>query len=243
MKIGIPSAVRSQFEGKTAVVESLDTSDLRIAMSRRDQREREILDMFAALKDGRRVKDLDRGRLWREAVQQADPEDRDFLVGLAEEEAEGSTDRQQFDVGFAGREAVGARIEDWLREAELAEKTTNEWRGLAQRLDRWCRQEGLTVRDIDRKTAGRYVGEELAPMNRKTASKHLSAIRGYWSFLVRRGHADAETETVWDKQLQPQRGKRGKIEEPERAFTDNEVKALLWLPPVMQQVSDPPLDV
>ena len=219
--MAIPAAVRAQFDGKTAIVESLKTSDLRVAMVRRDQRERDILDSFKARpKTERQMEAIERGRLWREALLQADPEDRHLIADLAEEEAERSSDRRKFTIGWTGREAVGARIEDWLREARLADKTTNEWRGLVQRLNRWCSDEGLTVSDFNRKMAGRYVGEELAPMDRGTAGKHLSAIRGYWAYLVRRGHAAEETETIWDKQLQPQRGKKGKTEEPGEGVHD-----------------------
>lgn len=227
LKVAIPAAVRHHFDGKTAIVESLETSDLRIAMVRRDQRERDIQDSFTAAKTGRQMEALDRGRLWKEVLLQADPEERDLITDLAREEAERSSDPHKFTIGFTGREAVGARIDDWLREAGLADKTTNEWRGLVLRFDRWATAEGLTVSDFDRKTAGRYVGEELAPMDRGTAGKHLSAIRGYWAYLVRRGHATEETTTIWDKQLQPQRGKKGKKKSPERAFTTEELNAVL----------------
>ncbi len=232
LKIAVPAALRPHFDGKTAIVGSLETSDLRVAMTRRDQRERDVLDTFAALRAGREVANVDRGKLWREALV-AQPDDADLITDLAQEEAErlSPSDRVKFLAGFHGREAVGSRVEGWLKEANLAPKTTNEWRGLVKRFDRWATAEGFTVGDITRKTAGRYVGEELSPMDRGTAGKHLAAIRGYWAYLVRRGHADDETATIWDRQLQPQKGKKGKREEKERPFTDDEVKTLLYAGP------------
>jgi len=231
-KIAVPAALRQHFDGKTAVVESLETSDLRVAMERRDQRERELLDTFKTLKRGEEVAPIERGRLWREAAAMQ-PDEADLITDLAQEEAEKLTPeaRQRFVIGFTGREAVGSRIDDWIREAGLADKTANEWRGLVMRFDRWASGKGHTMPDIDRKTAGQYVGEELAPMNRKTAAKHLSALRGYWGYLVRRGYVDEDTATIWDRQLQPQRGKRGKVEEEERAFTDDEVRVILYAEP------------
>jgi hypothetical protein len=100
IKVAIPAAVRPHFDGKTAIVESLETSDLRVAMVRRDQRERAILDSFTAAKTGRQMEALDRGRLWRETLLQADPEERDLITDLAQEEAERTSDFRKFTAGF-----------------------------------------------------------------------------------------------------------------------------------------------
>jgi hypothetical protein len=96
--MAIPEAARSGFKGRTAIVESLETSDIRVAMERRDIKERAALDLFKAIKAGEAVtrEQMDaayRGALVREnikALQEAD--DRDALydaVNSAEDEADG----------------------------------------------------------------------------------------------------------------------------------------------------------
>lgn len=81
--------------------------------------------------------------------------------------------------------------------------------------------------DIDRKTAGRYVQEKIAPRDRATGKKHLTAVKTYWDYLKRRGHVQFEV-SPWHDQLEPQRGRKGTKEVKERPFTTEEVKALLY---------------
>lgn len=68
-------------------------------------------------------------------------------------------------------------------------------------------------------------------MHPKTAKKHLSAVRGYWDYLARRGLVDTEQSgNPWDRQLQPQRRKKGSAEatQGERPFTLKELNAVLY---------------
>ena len=241
-KMAVPEAVRHHFRGKTAIVESLDTGDIRTAMDRRDGSERAALDLFKAIRTGAVITPTEeraewRGTLTRETIKALQAAgDKDALydaVSAAEDEAEGyrGRDRKRFDAAVAGRLPVDHYLDAYLKEAALAEKTTNEWRGLVKRFARWCAESDLRLPDIDRRAAGRYVSDEIAGMNIKTAKKHLSAVRGYWGYLARRGLVETElTGNPWDNQLQPQKGKKGKADNgnTERPFTTEELNAVLY---------------
>lgn len=239
MDIGIPADVRHAFDGRKRLRRNLHTGDLQTAMERRDQTERELLGLFKDIRRGvvkaaaEEVAEL-RGALWREAIANPGEHDRDFLVGLAQDEAERLRARQStsraakaFEQGLAGQHPVDKFLEQFLTEAQLAEKTANERRGLVRQFAQWAKAEELGMLDIDRKTAGRYVQEKIAPRDRATGKKHLTAVKTYWDYLKRRGHVQFEV-SPWHDQLEPQRGRKGTKQEPEREFTTEEVKALLY---------------
>jgi integrase len=254
-KMDLPKDVRHRFDGKTAYLESLQTSDLRVAMERRDVIERDIKALFAGIRAGKGEASPERtaeerGAAWRQTLAelQRDPKASistddefgltpyDYARDAAEDEAERlrPKEREWFDRAFAGKVPIDEHLKDYLREADLAPKTTNERRGLVKRFAAWCEAEGWSLQDIDRRVAGRYVSEIITPMHRRTGKKHLGAIRGYWDYLARRGHVPPfeQTGNPWSDQLQPQRGRKGKAgaDEEERPFTDSEVKALLYGP-------------
>ncbi|ESY02786.1 hypothetical protein X755_02495 [Mesorhizobium sp. LNJC405B00] len=240
--MAIPEAARHEFKRRTAIVESLETGDIRVAMERRDARERTALDLFKAIKAGEAVtpEQIDatsRGAIVREAIKTLqDAGDTDALhdaVSAAEDERDHyrGKERKLFDAAVSGKVPVDQHLEAYLKEAKLADKTTAEWRGLVKRFARWCAEKALRLADIDRKNAGRYVSEEIAEMHPKTAKKHLSAVRGYWDYLARRGLVDTEQSgNPWDRQLQPQRRKKGSAEatQGERPFTPKELNAVLY---------------
>lgn len=243
-KIDIPKACRGYF-GKTAHLENLHTADVRVAKERRDEIERDVRDLFKQIKSGKAVSGAtlsarDRGALWREAVKMVDPnsealaDDPDFLVGLVEEEADRVRDRDriEFTDAFAGKVPVDEHLEAYLTAIRLAEKTTNERRGLVNRFGRWCAGEGLKLPDIDRRAVGRYVTATIEPMDRRTAKKHMTALRGYWEYLIRRGHVGGPVErSPWLGQEianNKRRIERGDRNNEERPFTEEEVKALLY---------------
>ena len=130
-----------------------------------------------------------------------------------------------------GRVDVEHHLEDYLREAGLASKTTRERSGLVKLFARWAAGRGLSIVGVNRGEAGRYVTSTLVPMNRRTASKHLTALSQYWSYLIRRGHV--EGPNPWKDQLLPdnkRRVERGDLDGKERAFTTKELQALLYPP-------------
>jgi len=204
MKIDIPKTCRPHFNGRTAYLENLQTGDVRLAKERRDEAEREVRELFKGIKSGKVVSSerqaaQERGLLWREAVREAQDvdgvdahgwtaEDDARFAAEAEYDRLRGRERQEFADAVAGKVAVEEHLEAYLTAIKLAPKTTNERRGLVMRFARWCQQQGYKLDGINRRVVGQYVGEAIEPMDRSTAKKHLTALRGYWDFLTRRGH-------------------------------------------------------
>ena len=242
MVMRIPADVAHAFDGPK-YRRNLQTGDVRIAQARRDDEERDLTALFRDIRRGVVKATAEemaehRGALWRETIATEDSgeHDRNFLVGLAQDEAEllearPSTQRQAraFQRGLTGQHPVDHFVEQFLTEARLAPKTTNERRGLLRQFAMWATVEGLGMLDIDRKAAGRYVQEKIAPRDRRTGKKHLTAVRTYWDYLKRRGHVQFDV-SPWHDQVEPQRGRQGAKKEPERPFTTEEVKRLLYGP-------------
>lgn len=226
---------------------SLQTSDIRDAQERRDELEREVAKAFADIKAGRVVSQRqmdakERGAMWRDAIRQAaeegsgDADDisiADIAMDLAREEGERLSDKEQreFNNSFAGRVNVEEHLEAYLSAAKLAPKTTNERRGLVLRFARWCAAEGLRLPAVNRRTAGNYVSAKVEPMHPRTAKKHVTALRGYFDYLRRRGLVgfNEQRDNPWNDQIQPNRARKAIAgqDEQERPFTDAEVLSLL----------------
>jgi integrase len=242
-KIGIPADCRAYFKGQQNYVEPTGTGDLLTARKWRDRREREIHDLFADIRSGRTVSaeqalaKLEAEQL-REALHVEDDEHQRWLIAnLALERSEALERKPElqaaFDSAWSPDKEVGAHVEIWLKEIDLAPKSTADYRGILGRLATWCKAGGHIISAIDRKTAGKYVASELldpTKMTRTTAKKHLGAIAGYWEHLRVRGHsAHREGDSPWTGQIPKERGKQGKTEEPERPFNDEELQKLLYL--------------
>lgn len=254
-KIGVPVAMRSHFDGRTHHRENLQTSDMRVAMERRDQVERDTRSLFRDIAAGKVISPAtlsarERGTLWREAlvelrVADDDAQDAfgwsplDVATSVAEEETERlhGKERKEFEDALVGKVPVDEHLEAYLKAIKLADKTTSERRGLVKRFARWCLQEGLKLPDVNRKSAGKYVTAFIEPMDRATAKKHLTALRGYWDYLTRRGHVAGAVvdgkavESPWLGQMQPnnkRRVERGDRENDERPFEVEELRTLLY---------------
>lgn len=249
-KIDIPKACRSHF-GRTTYLENLRTADVRTAKQLRDGLEGHCRSLFHDVRSGKIVdaaalSAADRGSLWRQTLAdlRRDPEANssgpdgpslyDIALDAAEEEAErlrskpsGHKQAKEFTRAFTGKHPVDHFIEQFLSETDLADKTRNERRGLVRQFTAWAKDEDLGLLDIDRKAAGRYVQEKIAPRDRRTGKKHLTAVKTYWDYLKRRGHVEFEV-SPWHEQLEPQRGRQGAKKEPERPFTAEEVRSLLY---------------
>jgi integrase len=254
LKIDIPKECRHHF-GKTAYLQSLETGDIKTAMARRDQVEPGVRALFAGIKAGTipsaaTLAARDRGALWRETLTdlKEDPSGHeadegewsqfDLAMTAAEEVAERyrGKDRKEFDDAFTGKVPVDEHLEAYLKAIKLAEKTTNERRGLVKRLARWCETERLKLSDINRRAAGRYVTAVIEPMDRRTAKKHMTALRGYWDYLTMRGHVEGKifegkaVDSPWLGQTMPEskrRAERGDRDD-EREFTEAETRTLLY---------------
>lgn len=243
-KIGIPRGTEHYFGRQSHYRENLQTGDIRTAMERRDEAEKAFRGLVRKIVAGEAVaastlSARDRGEAWRTTIQEAPEGDRQFLVGLAEDEAERLQDRErrEFASAFVGRVAVDEQLEAYLKAIKLADKTTNERRGLVKRFARWCELDALKLPDIDRNAVGRYVTAIIEPMDRSTAKKHMTALRGYWDYLTRRGHVagrivdNRAVDSPWLGQTLPdtkRRVERGDRESGERHFTSDELQALLY---------------
>lgn len=247
-KIGVPVALRSHFGGKTHYRESLQTSDMRVAVERRDQVERDIRSRFRDIAAGKVISPAtmsarERGTVWREALADLkatdDHSQLDFAMGLAEDESDRlrGNERKEFEDAFTGKVPVDEHVEAYLKAIGLADKTTGERRGLVRRFARWCDKEALKLPDINRRAVGRYVTAIIEPMDRRTAKKHMTALRGYWDYLTLRGHVEGKVmdgkavDSPWLGQTLPdnkRRVERGDRNSGERAFAEQELQTLLY---------------
>lgn len=257
-KRDIPLAIRTYFEGKTAYLVNLGTSDLKVAMTRRDDIERETDKLYRDAREGRplstsqdNVRTL--GEAWaaelamsvKDPVQWtaritgqsiSDVEDEDIISphDMIEEEAErierrqGTSAKLRFLNIVSGRVSIDHHLETYLKEAKLAPKTTAERRKLVAKFARWADDTGLTIGDIDRAVAGKYVSAEISSRDPSTAKKHLGSVKLYWDYLIMRGHVRGKNP--WEGQTMPRRGRRVEREAgaDERPFTSGEMKTLLY---------------
>jgi len=248
----IPEKVRPFFDGSRVYMESLGTGDIKVTRDRRDLLELEIKKRIQEARSGEALPPatltaLERGRLLREAAAIADTSsdegydsERDILIDYASEISEAiksEEERQAFDAGWAGKEAVGTFVEEWLESlkagsAGFADKTVNEKRGLLRQFTEWTTLNKHMLPDISRKVAGGYVAKRIEGRHKATAKKHLTALIGYWDYLLRRGKiaGNRKTDNPWREQLEPSRRKQGIKEEmmEERPYTDEELLPLLF---------------
>jgi integrase len=257
-KRDIPAAIRGHFGNKTAYVQCLETSDYRIAMTRRDEVEADVNRQFANAAAGRNpasgqdvVREL--GEIWAKELRESrrDPhvwtakihrttsdairdehatDARDFIEDEADrlERTRGAAARKRFLDITEGRVDVEHHLDAYLAEAKLAPKTASGRRSLVMRFAEWAKAEGLSLPEVDRATAGLYVTGQLVPMHRRTAGKHLTSVKQYWDYLRRRGHIAGQNP--WTEQLMPDSKIRVERGDGarEREFTDQEMRTLLY---------------
>ncbi|WP_349956962.1 tyrosine-type recombinase/integrase [Rhizobium sp. ZPR3] len=259
-KRDIPQAIRIHFDGKSAYLKNLETGDIRLAMARRDQIERETDKLFRDARDGRlRLGNVDVikeiAEAWiseigesakdpvawtakitnRDKASLSDEEAHDPMT-LLEDAAEqigqdhGDVARRRFISIVHGKVEVDHHIEAYLKEAKLAPKTTDERRNLVKRFAQWAKNEDMLLAKVDRAVAGRYVSAVIAPLHKSTAKKHLGSVKLYWDWLIMRGHYSSKNP--WDGQVMPSRGRRVErgSDVTERPFTTEEMQTLLHAP-------------
>jgi hypothetical protein len=259
-KRDIPQAIRIHFYGKSAYLRNLETGDIRLAMARRDQIERETDKLFRDAREGRVrhgsvdaikeiaeawVSEIGESRrdpvAWtakitsREEASLSHEESHDPMT-LLEDTAEqigqdhGDVARRRFLSIVHGKVEVDHHVEAYLKEAKLAPKTTDERRNLVKRFAQWAKDEDMLLTKVDRAAAGRYVSAVIAPLHKSTAKKHLGSVKLYWDWLIMRGHYPGRNP--WDGQTMPSRGRRVErgSDATERPFTTEELQTLLYAP-------------
>lgn len=250
----VPSDLRSHYGGKRTILESTGTRDLREAQRIRDELEAQTSAEFATLRSGGTIAGAapwtpaEQGRIMREELAKAerqDPSDWRRVVDLSfaaeavEAELKGKPQRAAYLNALHGHEAADAFVDAYAAyRKDLREKTVYERRGIIRQFAEWAAKDELMPPEINRRVAGRYVSEKLEAAGRHsaTARKHLTALSDYWTFLLARGHVTpprGQEGNPWTGQLAQGRGTRRSgngVEPEERAFTDDEVKALLYGP-------------
>ena len=143
------------------------------------------------------------------------------------EKAKGSEAAKVFHAIATGNATpLTLHLEDWLREKDYGARQVAEFRKEVKGLAAWLERQGIgaAVEAVTDKVATsfklrRLAGEGVHPT---TGNKRLSALSSYWQWLVSHGLAQGNP---WRGKFFP-KPKPGP-EEKERAFTDEEVAALL----------------
>jgi integrase len=134
-----------------------------------------------------------------------------------------------YDVASGLATPLGLHLESWLNEKDFTERTKADHRHALSQLTNWLRAAHLveTIEAITDKVAGRFKTEALVnrAVNFKTANKLLSGLRTYWRWLEQHGHVE---RNPWaGKSLPKLRAGSKNASRKERAFTDDELVALL----------------
>jgi len=127
-------------------------------------------------------------------------------------------------------------VTEWLSEpgakGTYRGRTALDYRRMAEGFGNWMAKEGIgsTVESVTRRVAGRYLatlhGQNLSSARVRTV---VAALSGYHQWLARRGLIPDGSVNPWTGQA-PRKAQGGR-DEPERAFTDQEVVTLLHAPP------------
>jgi integrase len=166
----------------------------------------------------------------------AEESEQDLLDGLMRDEAQEIERLHGEDLATAFVEiAEGKQTpfepleEDWL--ATRHNPRTREARTLAlRRMKDWCDSKGIprTVEALSRAKAGDYVTEQFERRGVKpaTANKDITALHSFWTYLIKKGRAEANP---WQGQrLKKNRDGSDRIKK--RPFTDEEATRLLAYP-------------
>ncbi|NDW03944.1 DUF6538 domain-containing protein [Jiella pacifica] len=208
----IPVALRDHFDGKTAIIQPLQTSDTKVAKRRRDEFVRETDRLFEEARNGRLSKPMGRveeiADRWKEeiAAYQNDPIAWSAKAGVVvdrEEDVLSPHDVIEYEIESIGTEqgevakgrfldrlhnrtTVEEHVETYLSELDLKPKTIQGRRADILLFAAWATKRGSTVRTIDRRAAADFFAEVLLQMNRKTAETKFSNIKAYWRWLIER---------------------------------------------------------
>ncbi|WP_162560861.1 tyrosine-type recombinase/integrase [Methylobacterium durans] len=249
--VSVPAHIRPIL-GKTALKETLPATDLATAhrlkwavidklrrqIEEADPR-RSVTPVAAVATDDSLLEDAMAFRGLIEAEE--DDDERGATVSMASAVADRlerdglSRDAHLFkQVVFDGIAPFAPLVEAWLKEAAVAPRTEAVYRQSVREFSDWCRQTKTptTVQAITKRVAGRFVEERFVSrgIHAGTANKSIGALRSFWTWMNKRGHAEANP---WSGQSLAKRKKltRGSDHDlghrSKRPFTDDEVATLL----------------
>lgn len=187
-------------------------------------------------KEGRSVLMEDGTETELDAAQQAEEVLSDRLEDRAraveEEEGRGRASAF-FDMAMGRATPLAHHMETWLaepgRKGRRTERTKAEYRAMLAAFGDWLagQRHPVTVEAVSRKVAGAYSSSLIASGRSDARVRDVStALSGYWRWMEQRGLAK-EGANPWPGQAPTKPAKEDQREEPERAFTREEMVALL----------------
>ena len=157
---------------------------------------------------------------------------QDFLYERAQEvEKTEGVDRAStfYKVAMGHETPITSLVDTWLAErADMRPRQRIDYRRAVSKFAAWLMEVKLpgSLEGVDRKIAGRYVSEAMVGrgVHWKTANKDISALSGYWKWLIKKGYREVN---IWTNQSLPKIKAKSDAQRPKRPFTDEEVSTLL----------------
>lgn len=256
-KVGIPNVVRKGLNywhqmkvpvdikpslGKSNYLINLNTSDLRVVKARALRARTRTLDLFDRLRrDGSDTRLLDQeAAKWREAEitcygetpEVEALETKALLIDDRAEEIEKEHGEEA--AGSFYRSATGqvfdAHLDAWFLEVAVSPKTEDARRLAAKNFMDFAESPSLS--QVDRFLVGRFVSHLLGDngLGRVTVNQKVNVLKGYWSFLHKKGHvAEGKLNLFADQSVPTPSFKSSQHNESgkKRPWTDAELKALV----------------
>jgi integrase len=144
--------------------------------------------------------------------------------------------REFRDVAYGKLTPLLLYVDEWLEDGSLTgqplrPKTASDRRGYIQAFGQWMASEGMsaTIEVVTSRVAARYVAAAGKDRTPASVVAKLIALRGFWSWLSRRGYVPEDARNPWEGQA-PRARRSNAAGGRERAFTDAEIVLLLSSP-------------
>ena len=235
--LDVPPALRDRI-GRKRLRRTTGTPDKREALLRRGPILHEMrMEIERARRGAKGIAEgglIGEGLSWRqELAADRPPEDRISLEVALVERAEQLEERHGVEAAKAfvavadgSATPLTLHLEEWLSEAGYKDRQKADFRNFLDGLAQWLRGRGLveTLEVVSDKNASAFKAETIVKsgVNFKTGNKRLSGLRTYWRWLVRQGYSAGNP---WLGKSLPK--VRGRSEDKERPFTDEEVTILI----------------
>jgi integrase len=165
-----------------------------------------------------------------------------FAMGLVEDRAEriareeGAARGRAFaDIAAGVTTPTTLHLDEWLAEpgdrGERRLRTVADYRGIVKHFAEWqaAAGHGASVEAVTRRVAGLYAQHLERSVSATRTRTVCGALMGYWRWMEKRGVVAEGMANPWERQA-PGKARAKGAAEPERAFTDDEVAALLGGP-------------
>jgi hypothetical protein len=144
---------------------------------------------------------------WKADIQREPQSETPIALRARLDEVERSAGREKaayFEaVATGGATPIMSLVDTWLAERDMKPRQRIDYARAVRKFNGWVIGTGLNgaIEEVTRKVAGRYVSEALVArkVHWKTANKDITALSGYWKWLMRRGHVEYN---VWPSAIQ-----------------------------------------